>query len=599
MPQVAKIDSNSSELAWAEESSIGTLPSVPVWYPAEPNSYGDTGGETTTVAREPITSDRQIRKGTVTDLDAVVDYESDFTQTNLADQMQGYLFANFRRKAEFAISNKISNDTALGTLITGVVAATDTFTIVTGSGSTNFTVGQKIRTRGFTNSGNNGTFTVSAVTATTIVVSESLTDEASPPSTASIANAVCSVTNSTSTFTITKNGTTFRAGDLIRASGFTNTGNNGVFRVSSVTATTVVITGATLTDEATPPEAAKLVVVGFQFASGDLTLTNSGSAYPTLGATAKDLTQLGLVPGEWIFIGDGADAAYKFATAANNGFARVRSVTATTITLDKTYTTIVTDAGTSKTIRLYVGRVLKNEQAASIVRRTYNFERKLGAPDSSNLSQIQSEYVVGATPSELEITVPKANKVTCKLKYVGIDHETREAATGVKTGTRQSLTAEDAFNTSSDISYLKLATVSATNANPDALFGYLSDLSITINNNLAPNKALANLGAFDITAGNFNVAAKMTAYFANVTATAAVRANTTLTLDLQFVKNNKGVAIDLPSLTASKNINNVKKNEPIEVPLEGGASSAVEVDSTLNHTMLMVFFDYLPSLADV
>lgn len=593
----AKIDSNNTELAFAEESSIATLPSVPTWFPAEPNSYGDTGGEITTVAREPISSDRQQRKGAVTDLDATVDYESDLTQSNLSDLMQGFMFANYRKKAEFGISNKISNGTSLGTLITAVDSGTKTFTIVTGSGSLVFVAGDKIRTKGFTNAGNNGTFTVASVTATTVVVTEATVTEASPPAAAQMASAVCSVTSGTSTFAITKGGANFRAGDLIKTTGFTNTANNGLFYVASSTASTVVISGATLTTEATPPDAAKLVVVGFQFASGDLTITNSGTAYPYLTATAKDLTQLGIIPGEWIFVGDGSNTAYKYATAADNGFARVRSVTATVITLDKTYATKVTDSGASKTIRLFVGRVLKNETGSSIVRRTYNFERKLGAPDDAALTLIQSEYVVGATPAELELTLPKANKVTAKLKYIGTDHQTRDAATGVKTGTRETLVAEDAFNTSSDISHLKLSVLSTTNANPDPLFQYLSDISVSINNNLTPNKALATLGAFDITAGNFDVSAKMTAYFANVSAAASIRANDTLSLDMQLVKNNSGIGIDLPSMTASKNLNNVKKNEPVEVPLENNASSAVEVDSTLNHTMLVVFFDYLPDLA--
>lgn len=590
MATAATIDSNVSELAYAEESSFKTLPATPTWYPAEPNSYGDMGGDITTVAREPISSDRQRRKPVVVDLDGKVEYEQDVTQNNLSDLMQGFVFASYRKKAEFETTLKTTG-------ISSVTAATKTFTMA--SGGTNFTAGHKIKTSGFTNSGNNGVFTVVSSTATTVVVSEVVIEEASPPAAAQIASAIGAVTSGSSTFTLTKDGTNFRAGDLIQTSGFTNAANNGLFRVASSTATTVVITGATLTTETTVPDAAKMVVVGFQFASGDVTITQGTDVLPYLTATAKDLTQLGLVPGEWVFIGDGSAAAYSFATTANNGYARVRSVTATTITFDKTYSAMVTDAGSSKTIRLYVGRVLKNETGSSVVRRTYNFERKLGAPDTGSPSQIQSEYVVGATPSEVEISMPKTAKITANLKYMGGDHETRSAATGIKSGTRATLVAEDAFNTSSDVSYIKLATTSNTNSCPDALFGYISDLTLMINNNVSGNKAIGELGSFDMNAGSFDVSAKLTAYFANVSVTSTLRNGTSLTLDCHLVKNNSGISFDIPQIVSSKNLNKVERNKPIEVPLETDASSAVEVDSTLNHTILMIFFDYLPSAADV
>lgn len=508
-----KIDSNSTELAWAEEASIGVLPGTPVWNPLEPNSYSDFGGEIKTVAREPITADRQRRKAVVTDLDAKVEFEQDWTQNNLSDLLQGFLFADYRPKGETASA------------IDDVATSTDTFTVTSPDGDL------------------------------------------------------------------------FEANDLVKATGFTNSGNNILFRVTSATATTVV-SATNLVNEASPPAAAKLTVVGHQFASGDVTITNSGSAYPYLTATAKDLTELGIIPGEWVFIGDDSNAAYSFATAANNGFARVRSVTATVMTFDKTYTTMVTDAGTSKTIRLFLGRVLKNEDGDTLVRRSYQFERKLGQPDDAS-SDTQSEYVVGAVPDEVELDISTADKAVAKLKFMGTDHETRDAATGIKSGTRVTLDAEDAFNTSSDVSYVKLAVPSTTDANPDPLFQHISDLSIMAKNNIKGNKAVGTLGSFDMSAGNFDVSAKMTAYFANVDVIASVRQGSALTLDVMLVKNNSGMAIDVVQMVAGKSLLNVKKDEPIELPLEPDASSGVEIDSSLNHTLLFCFFDYLPDSADV
>lgn len=511
MTAVKKIDSNFTELAFAQEASIGVV-SSPTWYPVEPNSYGDFGGDIKTVAREPITSDRQRRKAVVTDLDGKAEWEQDLTQTNLAEMLQGFFFANYRKKQENT--------------------------------------------------------------------------------------SVTAVDGSAHTYTLTNTGSAIRVNDLILGSGFTNTGNNVLSRVTALTGTTAITVATGLTTEASPPAAHKLVVVGFQFASGDVTITNSGSAFPFLTATAKDLTQLGILPGEWVFIGDDSNSAYSFATAANNGYARVRSVTATTMTFDKTYTDMVTDAGTSKTVRIFLGRFLKNEQAASIVRRTYQLERKLGQPDDAS-SNTQSEYVVGCVPDELELNISTADKIIAKVKLMGTDSEQRDATTGVKSGTRATLVAEDAFNTSSDIPHIKLSIPSSTDANPDALFEHLSDLSVMVKNNVKGNKAVGTLGSFDMSVGNFEVSAKMTAYFANVAVCSSVRQGDGLTLDVQLAKNNKGIAIDIVQMVAGKSLLTVKKDDPVELPLEPDASSGVEINATLNHTASMVFFDYLPDSANL
>ena len=101
------------------------------------------------------------------------------------------------------------------------------------------------------------------------------------------------------------------ANDLIFASGFGIAANNGLKLVTSVTGTTVVCSG--LVAEASPPAGAKIVRVGHQFASGDCQI-NAAPALPTITTTTKNLTQLGLVPGELIYIG-GDSAPTTFGTA--------------------------------------------------------------------------------------------------------------------------------------------------------------------------------------------------------------------------------------------------------------------------------------------
>ncbi|MFA7063657.1 MAG: phage tail tube protein [Methanomethylophilus sp.] len=399
------------------------------------------------------------------------------------------------------------------------------------------------------------------------------------------------VTGTNKTYTLSSGtvGSQFLAGDLVLASGFDQAANNGLKNVDSSTATTVVVT-QTAVDE-TPPATAKLIKVGFQFGSDEMDIVVSGS-YPRLvrSSGTKDLTTLGLIVGEWVFIGGDATAT-KFTNAANNGFARVREVAATYIEFDKTAGTMVAETGTSKTIQLFYGNVLKNENAAHMIkRRTYQLERTLGQDGNGTMS----EYLVGAVPNELSIQIRQADKVTVDLSFVATDNEQRDGSTGLKSGTRPDLVDAPAFNTSSDFSRIKMHLINAGNTNPDPLFAFLTELTLTINNNVTPNKAVAVLGAFDVSAGTFAVSGNVTAYFADIAAVQAVRNNSDVTLDFALVKNNAGMVWDIPLLALGDGRLNVEQDQPITLPLSVDAA-----ESAAGYTLLLNEFPYLPNAADV
>lgn len=510
MTAVKKIDSNGTGLRYSVETSIGVASGSAVWYPLEPNEYNDFGGQIAQTARRPINADRQRRKGTVTDLDAAGGFTSDLIQNGIQDLMQGFFFADFRRKGE------------------------------------------------------------EPVTAVDI-------DGGNPDE-----------------YELASN-TGFLVGSIIKGSGFTNAANNAKNVVTAITAGTVEVATGLLTAEASPPSGSKITVVGHRGAAGDIDVVNAGApALPRLTSTVLNFTTLGLIPGEWIWIGGDASGTY-FATAANNCWARIYSVAANEIVFDKTSKTMVTEASTTETIELYFGRVIKNESAqASQVRRTYQLERTLGAPDDASPSQIQSEYLVGAVPSEATFSFSTADKATVELMFMATDHEQRTGVTGVKAGTRPSLTAEDAYNTTGDFSVLKMHVLDRTaGANPEALFAYLQEFEVNLNNNVSPAKAISVLGAFDMTAGVFEIGGSATAYFSNVAAVAAVRANSDVTMHGIVVKDNVGIAIDIPLIALGDGRLNIEIDEPVLLDLEMPAAA----DEVFNHTMLMVFYDYLPNAA--
>lgn len=507
-----KIDSNITGLAFAEEECLKQLPGVggidAVWHGLEPNSYSDFGGELATIARAPIDPSRQNKKGVVTDLDASGGFNSDFTKSNLTRLLQGFFFADARENASTVPMN-----------------------------------GAKI--------------TVSGADA------------------------------GDKTYTIGSGGAAFKSGSIVFGQGFANAGNNGLKTIASSTATTVVVT-ETLTDEASPPADARLSVVGFKMAAADANIAVV-DGIPSLLTTLFDFTTVdNLIPGKWVFIGgDGANDAF----ANNVGFARIKSIQAHALIFDDTTFAAVNETGTGKTIAVFHGTVIKNEKTPSLIkRRSYNIERQLGEGPTAT----QAEYLEGAVANEFTLNIPQADKINADLTFVACDNTYRSGETGdeVKVGDRVSAPGEDAYNTSSDIYRIKMSVIDPASANPAALFGYVSEANVSINNNVSANKAVGILGSFDTSAGNFEVGGSITAYFTTVAAVKAVRANADVGLSVIGSAKNAGFVFDVPLLGLGGGRLNVEKDAPITVPLEpAGAENAN------GYTMLYEVFNYLPSLA--
>lgn len=513
MTAVKKIDSNVSSTRLSEELSFkGADPSA-VWLPLEINNYTDAAGKFTKVARSPIDSDRQRKKGVTVDLDAMFGYTSDWTHYNTQTLLQGAFFSDFRQKTFFGGAGQI----------------------VSVNGSNQFTAASGL--------------------------------------------------------------TTFAVGDLVvLRNGTQAAGNsNRVLRVTVVIGTALT-TAETIFAE-TLPTNAKLVKVGVRTTAGDLDIDASG-VLPKLTSTTLNFVTLGIVPGEHVWIGGDAALTFFPTNPVNNCLARVRAVTATALTLDKTSKgAMITEAQAGSTIELYVGRVLKNEQIALIKRRTYQIERQLGASDDASPSQIQSEYFTGAIINELTFNFNTASILTYDMKFVAADQELRSGVTGVKAGTRPAMENADAQNTSSDLKRVRLAKVVAGSSAPTPLFGFVPSLTLNITNGIQPLKALTTLGSFEASAGDFVVTGSCEGYFSDIATIDAIRSNSTCTLDIMSFKNNQGMVIDLPLVTLGDGSVKLEKDKPAMTPLTLECASGEEVDAALDHTCMIILFDGLPNLA--
>lgn len=139
---------NNTAMSYAIEASLGVLPGSPVWHQLEPNSVGDYGADITTVARDPISRNRQRRKGTTTDLDSKVSFEADLTLSHFTDFVEGFVFS-------VAVNQDISfvgsDTTGTGYTVASLITAQVDKLLYTSGGPISLLYG-----RGYVDPANNG-----------------------------------------------------------------------------------------------------------------------------------------------------------------------------------------------------------------------------------------------------------------------------------------------------------------------------------------------------------------------------------------------------------------------------------------------------------
>jgi hypothetical protein len=204
--------------------------------------------------------------------------------------------------------------------ITSVVGSTGVYTGTFTGGASNAFAGKQVVIAGFVNGGNNGTFTITASTATTITVTPNTQVDETHAATAEIAG----VSLTTYTGTITGGASNAFVGFTATVAGFTTSGNNVSFVITASTATTLV--GTFIVGQAAETHAATVRISGVNKATYTGTITNGASN----GLAGRFITVTG------------------FTSSGNNvSSVLVISSTATTIVVAETTQTAETHAATA------------------------------------------------------------------------------------------------------------------------------------------------------------------------------------------------------------------------------------------------------------
>lgn len=390
---------------------------------------------------------------------------------------------------------------------------------------------------------------------------------------------ITDVDASSDTYEVTSGGGAFVVGHLVRATGFTNSGNNGLVRAisGSGVAALVVASSPGLTNESAPPAGARLRVVGFMGVAGDIEATTSGGN--ALLSTTLNFTTLGLVEGEWMYVG-GSAAGNKFATAANQGWVRIANsgVAAGRIDLDIVPTGWATDDGTGKTIQVFTGDYIRN----GTEEHYYSIEREF-----TDHSPVTYEYLRGMEVGTLTFGAESESIMTANATFMGKDAVIQDSSRFSGATTTAAPTG-DVLNTSSNVG--RIAEAGTVVSGPN----YPQSVSINFENNLRRRTAIGTLGAVSIGAGEFAVTGSIGTYFGNKTLAQKVINNTATSFDIVVGRadgEKPALLIDLPKMKYSAGSPQVPgKNQDVMVDLQFTAFRHPD----FGYTAHLQRFHYLP-----
>jgi len=519
---MGRVLTNNITLQYAIEATPGVLPGSPSWKILEPNTVSTIGANISTVPRDPISEQRQRRKGAITDLDSALEFDADLTFDSITDFVEAFAFATGVNKDVYQA-------------VTAVSTTLDDYTV------------------------------------------------ASLP--AAVANKLEFVVASYAS--------------LIYARGFTNAANNGLKEIDAdiAPAATTITVAENLVTEASPPANARIELAGVRSlaAAADLTwdwTAGTGTAQLISAADITDWTALGFSVGQTIHVGSKTTAGViqnAFENSVANdmfGYARIVSMVAGVMTLDKVDTALQFDdlVAPATAVDILTGVFVRNvpvSNTTEFLERTFQFEilwPDLFTGPADGFSYSPSNYA-----NSLQISFPLADKSTMTVGFIGTD--TDNPTTVRKTNAASALDpiGTAAFNTTSDFARLRITDVDETGLTTD-----FKNITLTLNNNVSPEKVLGTLGAKFINTGNFNVTVEGNILFTEPLVVNRIRANTTVTMDFILTNSDGAIAVDLPSMTLGNGAPELPVNESVQLALTGEAFQDDTLGTSIGITIFSV-----------
>jgi hypothetical protein len=343
-------------------------------------------------------------------------------------------------------------------------------------------------------------------------------------------------------------GAAFVAGQLVRNTGFGQAANNGIIKCTTGSATVPAFASQGLVNEPVPPAAARMKVVGFQGASGDITATASG-----LASTLLDFTTLGLAVGKWLKIG-GTAAGDKFATAADNDWIRITAIAANAITADNLPTGWAVDAGAGKTIKVWTGDELKNGTTKIGV----TLER--GYLDQTTPSYIaQSGQVVNTMQSSIEAK----RVITGSLDFLGMGGGVSTTPLDASIDASPDIGTYPVMAGSANVG--RVAEAGAKLIGPN----FIQKLTFSIANNLRTRDAADQINTVDIGEGDCSVTGEVTTYFGDTSLLTKYFNNTATSINARVAKGVQALIWQFPRVVYNSNgsPNAQAKNQDVLLPL--------------------------------
>ncbi|MEE8608997.1 MAG: phage tail tube protein [Nitrospiraceae bacterium] len=494
---MGRVLTNNVSLAYTIETALGVAGTT--WFLLEPNAINTFGADITTVTRDPISKNRQRRKGTITDLDSAVEMEEDITLSSFRDFIEGFCFA-------------VGINTDVTQLVTTAAeTTTDSYAVsaLSAAQADKFEIDTLIWVRGFDTDANDGLKTVDAdivTSATAITVVENLVDE-------------------------TKNARLSFAGHRI--------------------ATADVVTWDFDGTEQT----------------GTLLLTGIGTELALLGLTLGETVHIGSIlnPGETTIVNAFENSA------ANDvfGYARVKTINANDVVFDKLDPALqfddLTDPATA--VDILFGEFIRNVTVddSEFLERSFQFEAEYPNLDDPNS---EFEYAIGNFCNTAAFSLSLADKATVSFGFIGTDTEPPVIAGSRKTGASAATqpTQTAAFNTSNDVARLRITDVDETGLTTD-----FKSLTITLSNNVSPEKVIGTLGAKFMNTGNFEVNVEAQLLFSEGLVVNRIRDNTTVTMDFIIRNDDAVIAVDIPSMNLGGGGKEYPVNESVLINTTGEA----------------------------